>query len=78
MQQLRSEQRGCRRQDPCPEAAIVVEVVNVAERSHGAVVGAVHDRAEHEADQQAAEAKDQCGVVGYCLAQHRRVLQARS
>ncbi len=55
LQKLRTDQcRGCG-QHPGPEAAVVAEVVDVGQGAHGAVVGAVDDGAEHEADQQAAE-----------------------
>ena len=59
MQQLCSQQCRCRGQNPRPETAVVVEIVDVAERTHGAIVGSVYDRAEREADQQSAEGQDQ-------------------
>ena len=56
-------------QDPGAEAAPVAEVVNVAERAHGAEIGGEHHGAEQAADRQPSQRQPDAAVLGNPIAQ---------
>ena len=63
MQQLGADERGGAGQHPGAEAAPVPEVVDVAERAHGAEIGGKHHGAEQHADGEAAQRQEQRAVL---------------
>ena len=71
------EQRGPdqgrgRGEHPGPEAPVVAEVVDIGERAHGAVVGAVDNEPEQEADGEATQGQHDRGILanGFAESSH--------